>query len=261
MTAAKESIMIPQRDGSFISMAVRARWLVKEVVAAGALVGCLWLHGLATAEEPPVAKPVPRSVGGAALHDLGRAAFRAAGSDKESRRRAAELLEKAVEAEPKNDLFRLDLADAYLLLGHERAVAAAIDLYEDVLSRRPEDDRLLARLVTAYTILENGRQAFAYAERRLAIITADDAYSAATQVAAIVVAGGELSRGIALARKAVALAPEDKSVALLLATLLSEQEDRTEAKAILQKVLAQCDAKDPFRKPTLKMLARLEGKP
>jgi len=232
-------------------------WAMFSAIMFGTIASC----GLSTAEEPSAPKSLPRSVSGSAMHDLGRAAFRAAGNDRDARLRATELLEQAVEAEPKNDLFRLDLADAYLLLRHERAVAAAIDLYEEVLKRRPDDERLLARLVTAYSMLENGRQALDYAQRRLEVITADEAYSAATQIAAAVVAGGELPRGIALMRKVVDLAPEDKPVALLLATLLLEQKDRTEAKVVLRQVLARCAPNDPLRKPALAMLAKAEAQP
>lgn len=171
------------------------------------------------------------------LHTLGRSGLLVSDGDRQARARATELLEKALEADPDNDLVRIDLADAYVLLDEELTLAVAIDLYEDALSRKPEDDRLLVRLARAYAALENAEDAYRYVERRLRGATQPEhLHEIALQVAAIAAVTGETNLGGALLAGIVEKHPDLIGVRLVWGALLVETSP-AEAKRVLQPVL------------------------
>ncbi len=67
----------------------------------------------------------------------------------EKKSNAISLLVQAVDENPGNDAYAVDLADTYVLCNDTYAVKVAADIYEDVLSRRPDDEAILARVAAA----------------------------------------------------------------------------------------------------------------
>lgn len=210
-----------------------------------------------TQRQPQTNAPVAAGAG-ARLNQLGRLALIGA-RDNASRDRAVELLEQAVRAEPANDEYKLDLADAYVVLDLELTLAAATELYESVLPRRRDDQDLLGRLVRAYAALESAPRAFEYAERRLQLVPAAGAYDVALQAVSIVAAGGKNQRAIALVQKALAKAPDHHGIRLLLATLRDQAHDYTAARLALRQVLEQTTAGQPYHEAAAKLLADVEN--
>lgn len=224
--------------------------------------------GARTPVEPRTGGTVPTSQqtptnaaaaagGGQKLNQLGRLALIGA-RDSESRDRAVELLEQAVRAEPANDEYKLDLADAYVVLDLDLTLAAATELYESVLPRRRDDQELLGRLVRAYAALENAPKALEYAERRLQLVPKAGAYDVALQAVSIFAAGGKIDRAIALVQKALAKAPEHHGIRLLLATLRHQTHDDVAVRLMLRQVLDQTAAENPYHEAAEKLLADME---
>lgn len=246
------------------------RWLLPSLLVAAAIAASLVLVSRAVPEPraevvlaPSLATPEPgaeASDRGRRWNQLGRLALMAARDDQE-RERAVELLEKAVAEAPDDDEFRLDLAEAYGVLGRDLTWAAATDLYEQVLARRPDDQQLLGRLVRAYTELGNAPQAYQYAERRLELVPAAGAYDVALQGVAIVAAGGDPGTGTRLVRGSLAKNPDHKGIQLLLASLLVETGGRDEARAIVRRILEQAPADDPYRIPAQQLRTSMQERP
>jgi len=195
---------------------------------------------------------------GPRLNQIGKLTLITARGDAPARDRAAEMLERAVQAEPTNDEFKLDLADAYVVLDLELTLALAAELYEDVLRRRPDDQQLLGRVVKAYSALENAPRAYEYAERRLKLIPPAGAYDVALQVVGIIAVGGKLERGLTLMRTAVEKNPDDIGVQLLLATLQIQAKDYADARLTLRKVLDRSPADHPYHEAAGKLLSDME---
>lgn len=191
-------------------------------------------------------------------NQLGRAGLIGARGDEPARDRAVMLLERAVQAEPTNDDFKLDLADAYVSLDLELTSALAVGLYEDVLRRRPDDLQLLGRLVNTYSALGNTSRAFEYAERRLKTAPTIGAYDVALQVVGIVAIGGKVDRGLAIVRQAGERNPDDPGIRLLRATLEIQAKNYPEATSVLRKVVEDSSAADPCRAAAVKLLTDME---
>lgn len=197
---------------------------------------------------------------GQRLNKIGRLALISSHDDAAARDRAVEFLERAVQAEPVNDEFKLDLADAYALLNLDLTLALATELYEQVLERRPDDQQLLGRLVKAYSALENAPRAFEFAERRLKLVSAAGTYDVALQIVGIVAAGGKLDRGIKLMHAALARNSDDQGTQLLLATLEIQAKNTPAATLILRRVLEQSPVGHPHHETAQKLLNNLEQK-
>lgn len=94
---------------------------------------------------------------------------------------AAESFKKAIELDPGNEAYVMNLAQTYLMAGREED---AIDLYEEILEADPDDYQVKSRLVTLYMT----RQEFVNAARIYdsmledagAELTADDHFNAAS---------------------------------------------------------------------------------
>ena len=193
------------------------------------------------------------------LHALGRSALIAARGDVVAKRSAAALLEQALENDSENDLIRVDLADAYLLLDHELTVAAAIDLLEDVLARQPDDDRLLVRLVRAYAALQNGTDACRYAELRLqSAAKPEQLLDVALQIASVAAVTGETSRGVELVTAIADAHPNSVGLRLVQAALLVET-DRPAARRILQSIIEGHPLPHPYGVQASRLLAATEA--
>jgi tetratricopeptide (TPR) repeat protein len=192
--------------------------------------------------------------------EMGRLLLLGAHRDPKMQDRGIEQLERAVIAAPDNDDYKVDLADAYAILNLELTLGAAIDLYEDVLIRRPEDEQLWGQLAKAYTALENLEQAQAAIDRRLELIPPSGAFDVVTQCVGVVAAGGDRAWAVRLIRGAVKKSPDDPRTQLLLAGLLIEDRQSAEAGKIVKSVLAQCDPDHPLRAATEELLSALEDR-
>jgi len=195
------------------------------------------------------------------LHALGRSALIAARGDVDAQRSAAALLEQALEIEPENDLVRVDLADAYLLLDHELTVTAAIDLLEDALARQPDEDRILVRLVRAYATLQNATDAYRYAELRLkSSAKPEQVLDVALQITSVAAVTGETSRGVELLTAIADSHPDSVGLRLVQAALLVEA-DRPTARRVLQSIVDRHPLPHPYGVQAARLLAATEPAP
>jgi hypothetical protein len=190
------------------------------------------------------------------LHAQGRDLLCACAGDPVLTDRAIALLEQAHKADKANDLYRLDLADAYVHLNTELALAWAIDLYEEVLKRQPED-RLFARVAMAYEQLGNFQTALDYAEKRLSVPDAQ-LYSAALQISQLALESGQHARGIKLLTGLVAKKPDDQAVKLLLATVLSEAGRKAEALRMADEAILKLPPGIPLAKEAATIKGRIQ---
>jgi tetratricopeptide (TPR) repeat protein len=190
------------------------------------------------------------------LHERGVKAFAASLRNPEQRDGAVALLEEALRNDPGNDVLKLDVADAYVLTGHEVAIAYAIDLYEDLLTRRPQEDALIARLADAFGELENYDDAFRLVEQRLAL-PKPNVRGAAMQATILALDSRQLDRGQRLLTELSARNPNEPGVRLLLASLLSEGGWTVESRAVIQDARKGLAVGDPLYLESERMLARL----
>lgn len=211
-----------------------------------------------TSEGTTADRPQQAAASATGLHALGRSALVAARGDVVARRSAAALLEQALENDPENDLIRVDLADAYLLLDHELTVTAAIDLLEDVLARQPDDDRLLVRLARAYAALQNATDAYRYAERRLkSAVKPEQLFDVALQVVSIAAVTGDTNRGVELLTAIADAHPNSVGLRLVQATLLVET-DRSAARTVLQSIVERHPPPHPYGAQAVRLMAATE---
>ena len=169
-----------------------------------------------------------------------------------------ESLERAVIAAPDNDQYKLDLADAYALLNNDLTLAAALDLYEDVLIRRPDDEQLLGLIAKTYSAIGNQEQAQETIERRLLGVPVTGVFDTVTQTVGVVAMGGDREWAIQQMRTATRKAPSDRRIALLLAGLLVEAQQPTEARKIIDQFRQETAADHPLREAADELLASLE---
>ena len=188
--------------------------------------------------KPASNAAVPDKAAAAEMHNLGASLFAASveSQDPITRDDALVLLEKAVRNDPDNNLYKVDLGDAYVQLGRDVSICLALDLYEDALSHEPKNDALVSRISDAYRRLGNYDAAFAFASQRLSG-QGDQVFRGATQVAMIALESGELDRGIKLIEDASHNHPKDHAVSLLLATLQAETGQKAQALAIVEGVI------------------------
>jgi tetratricopeptide (TPR) repeat protein len=191
-------------------------------------------------------------------NQLGWLALMGAHGNQAEQDRAVEMLERAVLESPNHDEYKLDLADAYVVLDLELTTAVATEIYEEVLERRPDDEDLLGRLAKAYTALENLERAFEYLERRIELVPPAGAFDAATQIVGIVAAQGKHEQALALMRKAAAKAPGDPRVQLLLAAMLVESGKPNDARAIAKDLLSRFGPENPVHESAESLLSNLD---
>ena len=192
----------------------------------------------ASSKPAPDAGGPDKAAAAAEMHNLGVSLFAASveSQDPITRDDALVLLEKAVRNDPDNNLYKVDLGDAYVQLGRDVSICLAIDLYEDALSSEPKNDGLVSRISDAYRRLGNYDAAFAFASQRLSG-QSDRVFRGAAQIAMIALESGKLDRGIKLLEDASSNHPKDHAVALLLATLQAEAGQKTQALAIVEGVI------------------------
>jgi len=203
---------------------------------------------------PQTAKPDP----GRRFNDMGRLLLLGADRKRETIERGVESLERAVIAAPDNDQYKLDLADAYAVLNRDLTLAAALDLYEDVLDRRPDDEQLLGQMAKAYSSLGNLEQAQEAIERRLLLVPVDGVFDAVTQIVGVVALGCDRAWAIQQIRTATRKAPTDRRISLLLAGLLTETQQPAEARKIVERVRQEIGPDHPLREAADELLASLE---
>ncbi len=194
-------------------------------------------------QTPALSKPAPDAGGpdkaaAVEMHNLGASLFSASleSQDPIARDDALVLLEDAVRNDPDNNLYKVDLGDAYVQLGRDVSICLAIDLYEDALSGDPKNDGLASRISDAYRRLGNYDAAFAFASQRLSG-QGDQVFRGATQIAMIALESGKLDRGIKLLEDASRNHPDNHAVSLLLATLQAETGKKTQSLAIVEGVI------------------------
>jgi tetratricopeptide (TPR) repeat protein len=206
--------------------------------------------------QTPVETPV-NSDPARRFNDMGRLILLGADRKRETFERGVEYLERAVIASPDNDQYKLDLADAYAVLNDDLTLAAALDLYEDVETRRPDDEQLLGQIARAYSALGNLEQAQEAVERRLLLAPADGVFDAATQIVGIVAADGDRDWAIQQLRTATRKVPSDRRLQLLLAGLLAETQQQAEARKIVERIRQETAADHPLREAADELLASL----
>jgi|GEM_PF-4670049 len=207
-------------------------------------------------ESAPVVKPESPDPA-RRFNDLGRLILLGADRQRRTIERGVEYLERAVIAAPENDQYKLDLADAYAVLNNDLTLAAAIDLYEDVLERRPDDEQLLAQIGRAYSSLGNLEQAQEAVERRLRLVPVDGAFDVVTQIVGVVAIGGDRDWAIQQIRTAVRKSPSDRRIQLLLAGLLIEARQNSEAQTIARRIDQETDLDHPLREAVDDLLTSL----
>ena len=173
---------------------------------------------------------------------------------------AVEFLEQAVLLDPGNEQFKLDLADAYLVVDLELTQAAAIDLYEEVLAQHPKDQDLLGRIAKAYSALENTEQAFEYVKRRINVIDPGEAFDVASQVVGIVAAGGSRDIAKGLLDQILKKSPDDLRLQLLVAAMSVESGNKSEARRIIENILMKTPAGHPIREAAEELLRSMEDR-
>jgi predicted Zn-dependent protease len=189
---------------------------------------------------------------------MGRLLLLGGDRKRETLESGVEYLERAVIAAPSNDQYKLDLADAYAVLNQDLTLAAALDLYEDVLDRRPDDEQLLGQIARAYSSLGNVEQAQEAIERRLLLVPVDGVFHTVSQVVGIVAMGGDRNWAIQQMRTAMRKNPADRRISLLLAGLLVETQQPAEARKIVERVQQEIGPDHPLREAADELLAGLE---
>lgn len=192
------------------------------------------------------------------FNDIGRLLLLGGDRRHESIESGVEYLERAVIADPDNDQYKLDLADAYALLNNDLTLAAAIDLYEDVLDRRPDDEQLLGLIAKAYSSIGNQEQSQEFIERRLLLVPIDGVFHTVAQVVGVVEMGGDREWAIRQMRTAIRKAPSDRRIPLLLAGLLAETQQLAEARKIVERMREEIGSDHPLREAADELLATLE---
>jgi thioredoxin-like negative regulator of GroEL len=192
------------------------------------------------------------------FNDMGRLLLMGGERKRETLESGVEYLERAVIAAPDSDPYKLDLADAYALLNNDLTLAAAIDLYEDVLDRRPDDEQLLGQIAKAYSALGNVEQAQEAIERRLLLVPVDGVFHTVAQVIGVVAMGGDREWAIQQMRTAVRKNPADRRLSLLLAGLLAETQQEAEARKIVERICQEINTDHPLREAADELLASLE---
>jgi tetratricopeptide (TPR) repeat protein len=187
---------------------------------------------------------------------MGMSLFMASLRDAEGLERAVTLLEQAVTDNPRNDRYKVDLADAYMYLNNELSVALAIDWYLDVLSRDGRNDALLARIAEAYARLGNYDTAFEYAGMRLKAGT-DSAYPAALQMALLALDSRDYPRGIAELQRLLGQRPNEQAARLLLAAVEEQAGDKAKALALVQQVISAAPKDAPLAAQAQQMKERI----
>lgn len=193
------------------------------------------------------------------FNDIGRLLLLGGDRRREAIESGVEYLERAVIAAPDDDEYKLDLADAYVLLNNDLTIAAAIDLYEDVLNRRPDDEQLQGQMAKAYISLGNPEQAQEIIERRILLVPVDGVFSAVAQVVGVVELGGDREWAIRQMRTAIRKAPSDRRIPLLLAGLLAETQQLPEARKIIERMRQEIGSDHPLRAAADELLAGLEN--
>ena len=204
------------------------------------------------ADQPVKPDPARR------FNDMGRLLLLGGDRKRETLESGVEYLERAVIAAPDNDQYKLDLADAYALLNNDLTLAAAIDLYEDVLDRRPDDEQLLGQIARAYSAIGNLEQAQETIERRLLLVPVDGVFHTVSQVVGIVAMGGDRDWAIQQMRTAMRKNPADRRISLLLAGLLAETQQPAEARKIVERVRQEIGPDHPLREAADELLVVLE---
>lgn len=211
--------------------------------------------GKPTGTERPGPSPTdsPAMATSLDLYALGRQAIVTARSPA-ARRAAVAVLEQALEIDPDNDNLRTDLADSYALLGEELCLVAAVDLYEDLLTRNPESDRLWARAAAVYAALENGEDAYRCAGARWSRAdTPAKRFVVARQHVTIAGLTDETEAAELFLRQAVVEHGDEPGLRLLWGVVALAR-DRQAAEQIWQPILEAYPPPHPYGQQVLQML-------
>jgi tetratricopeptide (TPR) repeat protein len=155
-----------------------------------------------------------------------------------------------LQAHPDDATVRSLLAGAYYSSGQ---TAKAVQHYEILLSRKPDDPDTLNNLALAYYAQNNPR----------ALQTAEKAYKLDSSSAAIkdtlgwmLVQENKVSRGLPLLKDAVKQLPDNIEVQYHYAVALAESGDNTAAKSVLQKIVAS-DSNSPVMEDAKNYLQKI----
>ncbi|HCE45515.1 MAG TPA: hypothetical protein DET40_18400 [Lentisphaeria bacterium] len=175
----------------------------------------------------------------------------------DKKEKAFALLAQAAEENPGNDAYAVDLADAYVLCSDQYAIRVAADIYEDVLTRRPNDEAILARAADAYIQLDEFEKANAFIKRRIAL-PKSDLYGAALQTSLICVETGDFNSGIDRLSQIVSKHPERDDVKMLLAAMQIQNGLPEMAKLTLDEAISKLPKGSPLLAQATKMRRSLE---
>jgi len=170
----------------------------------------------------------------------------------DKRSSAIALLAQAAEENPGDDTYAVDLADTYVICSDPYAVRIAADIYEDVLSRRPGDEAILARAADAYIQLDEFDKAYAFIKRRIAL-PKSDLYAASLQIALICGETNNFDTGISRLNEILTRHPGSLDVRLLLAAMQIQNGLTEIAKSNLDEVITKLPQGSPLAVQAVKM--------
>jgi Flp pilus assembly protein TadD len=162
---------------------------------------------------------------------------------------AIERLEKAVELDPENRQYRLDLALGYVAANTMLSMGAAIEEYSLLLQKNNRDDDALAGMADAYVMLGNLEEAMEIVYLRTVMNPNDAAirHSAALQMAVYALDSSDLIGCLTWIRELYDQYPQDSFVKGLIGLLWAMDGDVQRAEAIFQKVIDESPPDDPVR--------------
>ncbi len=203
-----------------------------------------------------------RSREAASLYKLGTSILRNPALEVRSEEfdKAVSMLEDAFVMAPDNDIYALDLADAYIRNSTTMSVGLASVIYEGMLDRLPENDMILARLADSYARLSRYDDALKTALRRTWNKNISP-LNAASQIVLFSTVSGEPSRGVELLIPLVSKFPaEAPQLKLMIAGLLAEDANKDGALALIDSILKELPETEPFTKEVLKIRKEVESK-
>ena len=203
-----------------------------------------------------------RSREAASLYKLGTSILRNPALEARSEEfdKAVSMLEDAFAMAPDNDIYALDLADAYIRNSTTMSVGLASVIYEGMLDRLPENDMILARLADSYARLSRYEDALKTALRRTWNKNISP-LNAASQIVLFSTVSGEPSRGVELLIPLVSKFPaEAPQLKLMIAGLLAEDANKDGALALIDSILKELPETEPFTKEVLKIRKEVESK-
>ena len=196
----------------------------------------------------------------ALLHDSGVELFASglASEDLDAIIQAIDLLEQAAIGAPSNNVYWLDLADAYMNSGLATEYPYAIETYWMLYQEKdPQADAILARLANAYQEVGNRKAAFDVASERLKQANEKQSGSAGLQLTLLAFANGGIDKTVELLVDKADDLDEPGTMLMLAASLKELVNDREAALDLVEDALDELDKNSPSAKLAEQMRGRM----